>query len=104
MESVLASASGGARGATGVEDLSSNRVHEDTSPVVKVARSTLYDALRSGASDIHLETSATGLAIKYRIDGVLNTIGTLDGLALAEQMISRIKVVAELDIAERRVP
>ena len=104
MESVLASASGGARGATGVEDLSFKSITEDTSPVVKVARSTLYDALRSGASDIHLETSATGLAIKYRIDGVLNTIGTLDGLELAEQMISRIKVVAELDIAERRVP
>jgi len=104
MESVLASTSGGARGATGVEDLSFKSITEDTSPVVKVARSTLYDALRSGASDIHLETSATGLAIKYRIDGVLNTIGTLDGLELAEQMISRIKVVAELDIAERRVP
>jgi len=104
MESALASASGGARGATGVEDLSFKSITEDTSPVVKVARSTLYDALRSGASDIHLETSATGLAIKYRIDGVLNTIGTLDGLELAEQMISRIKVVAELDIAERRVP
>jgi general secretion pathway protein E len=104
MESALASAAGGARGATGVEDLSFKSITEDTSPVVKVARSTLYDALRSGASDIHLETLPNGLAIKYRIDGVLNTIGTLEGLELAEQMISRIKVVAELDIAERRVP
>jgi general secretion pathway protein E len=104
MESALASAAGGARGATGVEDLSFKSITEDTSPVVKVARSTLYDALRSGASDIHLETLPNGLAIKYRIDGVLNTIGTLEGAELAEQMISRIKVVAELDIAERRVP
>jgi len=104
MESALASAAGAARGATGVEDLSFKSITEDTSPVVKVARSTLYDALRSGASDIHLETLPNGLAIKYRIDGVLNTIGTLEGAELAEQMISRIKVVAELDIAERRVP
>ncbi len=104
VESALASAPGGARGATGVEDLSFKSITEDTSPVVKVARSTLYDALRSGASDIHLETLPTGLAIKYRIDGVLNTIGALEGLELADQMISRIKVMAELDIAERRVP
>jgi general secretion pathway protein E len=104
MESALASASGGARGASGAEDLSFKSITEDTSPVVKVARSTLYDALRSGASDVHLETLPAGLAIKYRIDGVLNTIGTLEGLELAEQMISRVKVMAELDIAERRVP
>ena len=104
MESVLAAAPGGARGATGIEDLSFKSISEDTSPVVKLARSTLYDALKSGASDIHLETLAGGLAIKYRIDGVLNTVGTIDGAELADQMISRIKVVAELDIAERRVP
>jgi general secretion pathway protein E len=72
--------------------------------VVKLARSTLYDALKVGASDIHLETDAAGLTIKYRIDGVLNTVGTLRGLDLAEQVLSRVKVVAELDIAERRVP
>jgi general secretion pathway protein E len=45
-----------------------------------------------------------GLAIKYRIDGVLNPIGLLEGTALAEQVISRVKVMSELDIAERRVP
>ncbi len=104
MESVLASAAAGVRGATGIEDLSFKAISEDTSHVVKVARSTLYDALKSGASDIHLETGAAGLSIRYRIDGVLNTVATLSGLELAEQMISRIKVVAELDIAERRVP
>ncbi len=104
MESVLASTAGGVRDASGVEDLSFRAITEDTSPIVKLARSTLYDALKSGASDIHLETLPTGLAIKYRIDGVLNTIGTLEGIELAEQMISRIKVRAELDIAERRVP
>ena len=104
MESVLASGAGDARGAGSVEDLSFKAISADTSHVVKVARSTLYDALKSGASDIHLETGPAGLTIKYRIDGVLNTVATFAGLDLAEQMISRIKVVAELDIAERRVP
>lgn len=88
----------------GVEDLSFKSITEDTSQVVRLVRSTLYDALKTGASDIHLETAASGLAIKYRIDGVLVPISSLSGLELAEQVISRIKIMAELDIAERRVP
>jgi len=104
MASVLHEAGGAARLDAGVEDLSFKAISEDASPVVRLARSTLYDALKTGASDIHLETDAAGLTIKYRIDGVLNTVGTLAGLELAEQVISRVKVVAELDIAERRVP
>lgn len=88
----------------GVEDLSFKSITEDTSQVVRLVRSTLYDALKTGASDIHLETAASGLAIKYRIDGVLVPISALSGLELAEQVISRIKIMAELDIAERRVP
>ncbi len=66
--------------------------------------STLYDAVASGASDIHLENDAHGLIIRYRIDGVLNTIAQAPGREMAEQVVSRIKVMAELDIAERRVP
>jgi general secretion pathway protein E len=104
MASVLTEAGGVARLDSGAEDLSFKAITADASPVVKLARSTLYDALKAGASDIHLETDAAGLAIKYRIDGVLDTVGTLAGLELAEQVISRVKVVAELDIAERRVP
>ena len=64
MDSVLASAAVGVRGSTGVEDVSFKSISEDTSPVVKLARSTLYDALKSGARDIHLESLANGLAIK----------------------------------------
>ncbi len=75
-----------------------------SSPVVRLVDSTLHDALRVGASDIHLETSAQGLAIKYRIDGVLELVRQLPDPALAEQALSRVKVLAELDIAERRVP
>jgi general secretion pathway protein E len=87
-----------------VEDLSIKAISEDTSPVVKLVNSTLYDALKMEASDIHLETSGSGITIKYRIDGVLTPVGAVQGNEMAEQVISRIKVVAELDIAERRVP
>ncbi|WKL15227.1 GspE/PulE family protein [Comamonas testosteroni] len=87
-----------------IESLSLASVAEATSPAVKLVSSTLYDALRSGASDVHLESTAAGLAIKYRIDGVLDEIKQSSGVALAEQVISRIKVVANLDISERRVP
>jgi general secretion pathway protein E len=90
-------------GAT-VEDLSFKTISEDTSPVVKLVHSTVYDALKTAVSDIHLETGPGGLLIKYRIDGVLTTVGSVAGLDTAEQVISRIKIMSELDIAERRVP
>jgi len=86
------------------EGLSLKSISEDTSPVVKLVNSTLYDALKSEASDIHLESHAGGMAIKYRIDGVLCTVGSVAGCETAEQVISRIKVLAELDIAEKRIP
>ena len=88
----------------GIEALSFASIAEDTSPVVRLVRSTLYDALKAGASDIHLETDARGLTVKYRIDGVLSHIAHAPGIEVAEQAVSRIKVMAELDIAERRVP
>jgi general secretion pathway protein E len=87
-----------------VDDVSLASIAEDTSPVVKLVNSTIYDALKIGASDIHLETSTAGLQVKYRIDGVLAKIVAVPGLAMAEQVVSRIKVMAELDIAERRIP
>ncbi|WP_411885186.1 GspE/PulE family protein [Polaromonas sp. YR568] len=87
-----------------LERLSLKSIGEDTSPVVKLVNSTLYDALKSQASDIHLETAPSGMTIKYRIDGVLSKVGSTPGLEVAEQVISRIKVMAELDIAEKRVP
>ena len=86
------------------EVLSYASVNDTASPVVKVVNSTLYDALRVGASDIHLESTPSGLAVKYRIDGVLDHATSLSGIELAEQVISRLKVLAELDIAERRIP
>lgn len=86
------------------EGLSLKSISEDTSPVVKLVNSTLYDALKSEASDIHLESYAGGMAIKYRIDGVLSAVGSVSGSETAEQVVSRIKVLAELDIAEKRIP
>ena len=89
---------------TGVEELSLKTIHEGTSQVVRLVHSTLYDAHKSQASDIHLETAPGALSIKYRIDGVLTTVGVMQGADLAEQVISRIKVMSDLDIAERRIP
>ncbi|MDD3352662.1 GspE/PulE family protein [Zoogloea sp.] len=89
----------------GIEaDLSLRSIAEDASPVVKLVNATLFDAVRQGASDIHLESQPGGLVIKYRVDGVLSRAGGMNGSTLAEQAISRLKVMAELDIAERRVP
>ncbi len=101
----LEAGDGSEQGASsGIEDISLRSIAEDTSPVVRLVRSTLYDALKAGASDIHMESDAQGLNIKYRIDGVLSHVGGISGVAQAEQAISRIKVMSELDIAERRIP
>lgn len=86
------------------EELSLNEIEGDISPVIKLVRSTLYDALKADASDIHIETAPTGLVIKYRLDGVLSQVGAVSEHNLAEQVISRIKVMSELDITEQRVP
>ncbi len=104
LDAVLPQASEDIPGAHGVEVLTIGSVHADASPIVRLTNSTLYDAYRAGASDIHLETTAAGLRIKYRLDGVLNVASEVKGQATAEQVISRFKVMAELDIAERRVP
>jgi general secretion pathway protein E len=79
-------------------------IDEEKSAVVKLVNSTIYDALKLRASDIHLECDAGCLHVMYRIDGVLVRITQVHGQEMAEQVISRIKVMAELDIAERRIP
>ena len=105
MDSVLgATLSGDDAGAEMAQSLSITSISEDDSPVVKLVSSTIYDALKSLASDVHVETTSTGLTIKYRIDGVLVAVGNIASLELAEQVLSRIKVMAELDISERRLP
>ena len=88
----------------GAEDLSLKAIGEEKSEVVRLVRSTLRDALKLGASDIHLETVAKGLGIKFRVDGILIQIKQIDDRVQAEQAIARVKVLAELDVTERRVP
>jgi general secretion pathway protein E len=86
------------------EDLSLAKITSDESQIVRLVHSTLYDALKTKVSDVHLESDAHGLVIKYRLDGVLTTIAKVEGMQIAEQVLSRIKVMSELDIAERRIP
>ena len=104
IDTVLPATQRGAQNEKGIDTLSYVSISEDTSPVVRLVHSTVYDALRAGASDIHLESTASGLVVRYRVDGVLANIASIPGVELAEQVISRIKVMSELDIAERRVP
>ncbi len=72
-------------------------------PVVQVVNAMLAEALQARASDIHIESTATGLRIRFRLDGVLRDAQTL-GRPFQAAVLSRIKVVAGLDIAERRLP
>jgi general secretion pathway protein E len=104
LEGVAAEMQTSARTDDGAQDLSFETISETDSPVVRLVASTLYDAIKAGASDVHLESTSSGLTIKYRVDGVLTPAEMVPGVEVAEQVISRIKVMSELDIAERRVP
>jgi general secretion pathway protein E len=86
------------------EVLTLSRLGSNESPAVRLVNTVIYEALKAGASDIHMESDAHGMAIKFRMDGVLNPIQRIEGNELSAQSISRIKVMAQLDIAERRVP
>lgn len=88
----------------GIHTISLASIAQDDNPIVRLVNATLYDALQSRASDIHIESTAQGLTIRYRIDGVLQTIRQIPGTDMAAQTLSRLKVLALLDIAERRVP
>ncbi|WP_289472886.1 ATPase, T2SS/T4P/T4SS family, partial [Klebsiella pneumoniae] len=79
-------------------------IANDQSPIIRLVNMTLYDALQGRASDIHLEASQDGLHIRYRIVGVLQSIRRVPGVEVAVQAMSRLKVLATLDIAEKRVP
>ena len=76
----------------------------EIAPVIKLVDTTLFNALERRASDIHIETRDSEVAIKYRIDGVLNYAMPPIAKDWHSMIISRIKVMSELDISERRVP
>ena len=88
----------------GEEVLSVEKVSADTSPIIKLMNSTILDALTKRASDIHIETAQEGVIIKYRIDGVLYRATEPIDLHFQGPIISRLKVMSELDISERRIP
>ncbi|HEX6739795.1 MAG TPA: GspE/PulE family protein [Vicinamibacteria bacterium] len=88
----------------GDEVLSIDKIQADTSPIVRLVDSTLFDSLNRRASDVHIETRDSDVVIKYRIDGVLQPAMKPIAKEHHSTIISRIKVMAELDIAEKRVP
>lgn len=76
---------------------------EDDAPIIKLINAMLSEAIKEGASDIHIETFEKDLLIRFRIDGVLREI-LRPNRKLASLLVSRIKVMAQLDIAEKRLP
>src|ERR1700677_3799197 len=76
----------------------------DTSPIIRLVDTTIFTALQRRASDIHIETRDDSVVIKFRIDGVLTQAMPPIGKEHHSTVISRIKVMSELDISERRVP
>ncbi len=88
----------------GEEQLSIEKLTSDASPVIKLVDSTIFNALQRRASDIHIETREREVVIKYRIDGALYQAMDPIDKQFHSTIISRIKVMSELDIAEKRIP
>jgi type II secretory ATPase GspE/PulE/Tfp pilus assembly ATPase PilB-like protein len=88
----------------GDDSLTVDRLSADSSPVIRLVDTTLYSAIQRRASDIHIETQDDAVHVKYRIDGVLQPAMRPIDKRFHSTIISRVKVMAELDIAEKRVP
>ena len=88
----------------GEEVVSIDKLSADTSPIIKLVDYTVFNALQRRASDVHVETRDNEVMIKYRIDGVLYPAMDPIDKRFHATIISRIKVMAELDIAEKRIP
>ncbi|EHN69207.1 type II secretion system protein GspE [Aliivibrio fischeri] len=76
---------------------------EDDAPIIKLINAMLGEAIKEGASDIHIETFEKVLSIRFRVDGVLRDVLS-PSRKLAPLLVSRVKVMSKLDIAEKRVP
>src|SRR6185436_5832316 len=88
----------------GDEALSIDKLTSADSPIIKLVDSTVFNALQRRASDIHIETRDREVIIKYRVDGVLYQAMDPIDKRFHSSIISRIKVMSELDIAEKRIP
>jgi len=86
------------------EVLSLESIDKDESPIIKLMHTTVFDAIQRRASDIHIEATDKNIWIKYRIDGVLFPATEPIDIKFHSAIVSRIKVMSDLDIAERRVP
>lgn len=82
----------------------SQSINQNESIVIEFLEKILLNSLKQGASDIHFENQYNRLLIKIRLDGVLIHIDSIDNKKISEQIISRIKVLSNLDIAEQRIP
>ena len=89
---------------SGDENLTVEKLTSDASPVIRLVDSMVFTALQRRASDIHIETQDDAVHVKYRIDGVLQKAMNPVDKRHHSTIISRIKVMAELDIAEKRIP
>jgi type IV pilus assembly protein PilB len=88
----------------GEDVLTSETVSAEESPIIKLVDSTILDGIMKGASDIHIESSDNGVIIRYRLDGMLHQATDPIDIQYQSPVVSRIKVMAELDIAEKRIP
>ncbi len=88
----------------GDEILSLETIEKDESPIIKLMHTTIFDAIQRRASDIHIEATDKNVVFKYRIDGVLYAATEPIDIKFHSAIVSRIKVMSDLDIAERRVP
>src|ERR1035437_5994809 len=87
-----------------VLDLDRLASDSDMSPIIKLVDTILYNAMESRSSDIHIETRERDVQVKFRIDGALYAKVDPIDISFHQTLISRIKVMSELDIAERRIP
>ncbi len=84
-------------------DLTDATIEAEQAPIIKLVNQTLIDAVRRGASDVHFEPFETTFRIRYRIDGDLYEVANL-GLKYRNPVLSRVKILANMDIAEKRLP
>ena len=89
---------------SGEDNLTVERLTSDISPVIRLVDSMIFTAIQRRASDVHIETQDDAVHVKYRIDGVLQPAMRPIDKRFHSSIVSRIKVMAELDIAEKRVP
>src|SRR5207247_9236709 len=90
-----------------VADLSEAREttgNADSAPIIQLVNSLIESAYTQGASDIHIEPAEEEVVIRYRVDGDLKIVNRLKPARLIQPMVARLKIMANLDIAEHRMP